>query len=104
MEISKVIFDVTESFPSHEKYSLKIQMERASISIPSNIAMGSSRTDKSFSHFLDISLDSSFELQTQILLEHYKKYISNESVVFLKLKIEEFQRATMSFQNTLNKQ
>ncbi|WP_433632651.1 four helix bundle protein [Chryseobacterium cucumeris] len=39
-------------------------MDRCAISIPSNIAEGSSRTNKSFSHFLDISLGSSFELQT----------------------------------------
>jgi four helix bundle protein len=78
-------------------------MDRCSISIPSNIAEGSSRTNKSFSHFIDISLGSSFELQTQLLLANHRKYITNELSNNIETKIEEFQKATMSFQNTLNK-
>ena len=52
-------------------------------------------------HFLDISLGSSFELQTQILLANHRKYLSNEQSEIFEIKIEEFQRATMVFQNTL---
>jgi len=70
--------------------------------MPSNIAEGSSRTNKSFSHFLDISLGSSFELQTQLLLANSQKYIADEVSQQIEDKIEEFQKATMSFQNTLN--
>ena len=55
MELSKIILDLTDTFPVSEKYGLKSQMDRCCISIPSNIAEGSSRTDKSFSYFLDIS-------------------------------------------------
>ena len=57
---------------------------------------------KSFSHFLDISLGSSFELQTQLLLANNRKYLSDETTHYFENKIEEFQKATMSFQNTLN--
>ncbi len=103
MELSKLILDLTDTFPTYEKYGLKSQMDRCSISIPSNIAEGSSRTNKSFSHFLDISLGSSFELQTQILLANHRKYLSDEKSENLETKIEEFQKATMVFQNTLNK-
>ena len=78
MEVSKVILVITESFPISEKYGLKSQMDRCCISTPSNIAEGSSRTNKSFSHFLDIALGSSFELQTQILLANHRNYLSNE--------------------------
>jgi len=103
MELSKFTLDLTDTFPAYEKYGLKSQMDRCSISIPSNIAEGSSRTNKSFSHFLDISLGSSFELQTQILLANHRKYLSDERIEFFEVKIEEFQKATMVFQNTLNK-
>ena len=103
MEISKLILDITDSFPVSEKFGLKSQMDKCSISIPSNIAEGSSRTNKSFSHFLDVSLGSSFELQTQLLLSNHRKYITDEYTNFIEIKIEEFQKATMSFQNTLNK-
>lgn len=101
MELSKLTLDLSDTFPTYEKYGLKSQMDRCSISIPSNIAEGSSRTNKSFSHFLDISLGSSFELQTQILLANHRKYLSNEQTEIFEIKIEEFQRATMVFQNTL---
>ena len=101
MELSKLTLDLTDTFLTYEKYGLKSQIDRCSISIPSNIAEGSSRTNKSFCHFLDISLGSSFELQTQILLANHRKYLSNEQSEIFEIKIEEFQRATMVFQNTL---
>tara|TARA_Y100000815_G_C13223794_1_gene455385 strand:+ start:794 stop:997 length:204 start_codon:yes stop_codon:yes gene_type:complete len=66
MEIVDDVFKATESFPNEEKFGLVSQINRCSVSIPSNIAEGSSRTDRSFSHFIDISLGSSFELETQL--------------------------------------
>lgn len=102
MEIAKIVLDVTDSFPPHEKFGLKSQMDRSGISMPSNIAEGSSRTNKSFRHFIDISLGSSFELQTQLLLANHRKYVSDEVTQNLEIKIEEFQKMTMSFQNTLS--
>lgn len=101
MEIAKNISEITAAFPSFENFGMRSQMDRCSVSIVSNVAEGSSRTNKSFSHFLDMSLGSSFELQTQLILANYKKYISDELTVSLESKIEEFQRATMVFQNTL---
>ena len=101
MEIAKDILDLTDTFPPHEKFGLKNQMDRCGISIPSNIAEGSSRSNKSFSHFIDISLGSSFELHTQLLLALHRRYVSEEKTITIENKIEEFQRMTMSFQNSL---
>lgn len=102
MQLSKNSLDLTDTFPAHERYGLKGQIDRCAVSIPSNIAEGSSRTNKSFSHFLDISLGSSFELQTQILLANHRKYMSDEECEVFESAIEEFQKATMVFQNMLN--
>lgn len=102
MEIAKDVFDITAAFPNEEKFGLVSQMNRCAVSIPSNIAEGSSRTSKSFSHFIDISLGSSFELQTQLILANSKKYISDDNLICIENKLEEFQKATMTFQNTLN--
>lgn len=62
IEIAFDVSDIVIEFPKHEKYDLSSQISRCSVSMPSNIAEGSARTYKSFSHFLDISLGSSFEL------------------------------------------
>ena len=101
LEITNNISDVLLDFPKHERYDLSSQISRCSVSMPSNIAEGSSRTDKSFRHYLDISLGSSFELGTQLLVAQHRKYINNETLKKLEEKIEEFQRMTMGFQNSL---
>ena len=49
IEIANDISDILINFPVDEKYDLSSQMNRCSVSIPSNIAEGSARTDKSFS-------------------------------------------------------
>jgi len=103
LEICNDMSDILQNFPKHEKYDLSSQMNRCSISIPSNIAEGSARTDKSFSYFLDISLGSSFELGTQLLVSKYRNYINTEQLDLFEKKLSEFQRMTMSFQNGLDK-
>lgn len=60
IEIVDDVFKITDTFPKEEKFGLVSQINRCSVSIPSNIAEGSSRTDKSFSYFIDISLGSFF--------------------------------------------
>ena len=100
IEIANDISDILIDFPKHERYDLSSQISRCSVSMPSNIAEGSSRTDKSFSHFLDISLGSSFELITQLIVAKHRKY-NRKYISKTRKKIEEFQRMTMSFQNGL---
>lgn len=102
LEITNNISDLLLNFPKHERFDLSSQISRCSVSMPSNIAEGSSRTDKSFSHFLDISLGSSFELGTQLLVAKHRNYINENNLKILEEKIEEFQRMTMGFQNSLN--
>nr|WP_298654918.1 four helix bundle protein [uncultured Flavobacterium sp.] len=63
------VYQLTKAFPSEELYALTSQIKRASVSIPSNIAEGYGRnTDKSFSHFIDISRGSLCELETQLII------------------------------------
>jgi four helix bundle protein len=101
IEIANDISDIILEFPKHERYDLSSQLSRCSVSIPSNIAEGSSRTDKSFSHFIDISLGSSFELNTQLIVAKHREYLNAQTFNQLEKKVEEFQRMTMGFQNGL---
>ena len=55
IEIVDDVFKLVKDFPNEERFGLISQLNRCSVSIPSNIAEGSSRTGKSFSHFIDIS-------------------------------------------------
>jgi four helix bundle protein len=64
IEIADEVYRISSKFPTEEKFGLTSQINRCAVSMPSNVAEGSSRTEKSFSHFLDISLGSSFELST----------------------------------------
>lgn len=101
LESSNDISDELQNLPKHEKYDLSSQMNRCSISIPSNVAEGLARTDKSFSHFLDISLGLSFELYTQLLVAKHRKYIEKNRLLSLHKNNKKFQKMTMSFQNGL---
>jgi four helix bundle protein len=61
--------DIFRIFENCRKYSLKDQIERAGLSIPSNIAEGSERgSTRDFAHFLNFSKASCGELRTQLYI------------------------------------
>ncbi|MDB9755047.1 four helix bundle protein [Winogradskyella sp.] len=101
IEIVDNVFGLISQFPNEEKFGLTSQLSRCSISIPSNIAEGSSRSNKSFSHFIDIALGSSFELETQLIIAFRRHYITQEQLTIIEEKLTEFQKMTMGFQNKL---
>src|SRR3989344_1348071 len=69
MDLVKEIYSLTANFPKDEMYGLKSQMERAGVSIPSQIAEGYLRKhQKEYVQFLSIALGSAAELETQILV------------------------------------
>ncbi len=68
MQLACETTNVVNKLPNAEKFTYRDQIVRSSISIPSNIAEGSSRDSrKDFKRFLQISLGSSFELETQLI-------------------------------------
>ena len=79
LEIASLIYLKTKEFPKDELYGLVSQMRRSAISIPSNIAEGSSKSsNKDFNRYLEIALGSSFELETQIIIAHELNFVSSE--------------------------
>lgn len=76
----KVIYEETNNFPSEEKFGLTLQVRRATVSVASNIAEGCGRgTDKQLAQFLNISIGSLCELETQIYLANDLEFIDNKS-------------------------
>ena len=79
MVLAKDIYAVTAHYPKSETYGLVSQMRRCVVSIPSNVAEGYGRgTNKDLVHFLYMSLASSNELETQLLLSREFTYLSEE--------------------------
>jgi four helix bundle protein len=75
LDLCDSIYKYTEKLPSKEKFNLISQMERCSVSVPSNIAEGSGkRTDVHFAEFLTTSLTSCYELETQLIICQRRKY------------------------------
>lgn len=69
MDLVEDIFKVTRKLPGEDKYGLAAQLQRAAVSIPSNISEGSARrSSKEFLNFLSISLGSAAEVETQLLI------------------------------------
>ena len=102
MEITADIHNISLKFPKNEVYGLVSQMNRAAVSMPSNIAEGSNRGNIHFKHYLNISLGSSFELQTQLLIANQNKYITDEKTKEIENKIIEFQKLTAGFISKLD--
>ena len=101
LDVANNISDLLLNFPKHERFDLSSQISRRPVSMPSNISKGSSRTDKSFRRFLNTSLGSSFELTTQLLIANHRNYINEKDLKILEERIEEFQKMTIGFQNSL---
>ena len=89
IDLSERIFILTKDFPKRYQVSLISQLEKSALSIPSNIAEGSSRgSDRDYKRFLEYSLGSCFELETQLIVSFRLSLLSkdafdklNESVV-----------------------
>ena len=93
VELADTIYTLTASFPKSEVYGLSSQMQRAAVSVPSNIAEGSGKgSDRDFARFVSISLGSLFELETQIEIAYRRGYISTENYYALCPKIESLQK------------
>jgi four helix bundle protein len=76
MDLAEEIYRITKSFPKEETYGLTIQLRRAAVSVPSNIAEGKGRSsDKELSQFLCHSRGSLFEIETQINLARRLGYL-----------------------------
>lgn len=96
------IYIVTSNFPDNEKFGITNQLRRASVSIPSNIAEGSSRTsNKEFSRFLEIAIGSAYEIETQLLISNDLNFLEFETLETLLNELEEIIKMISKFRSTL---
>ncbi|MBP6356179.1 MAG: four helix bundle protein [Paludibacter sp.] len=85
----KEIYTITKLFPSEERYNLCSQIQRASISIVSNIAEGLSRnSDKEKIRFIEIAYGSLMEVYCQVYISVDLLYITAQQFDELKSSID----------------
>jgi four helix bundle protein len=78
-------------------------MRRCSVSIPSNIAEGCRGSDKELTHFLNIALGSSFELETQLIISNDIGYVDTKDCKALIEELNILQKRMNAFRNVIKK-
>ena len=93
IELVEEVYRIIGAFPPDERYALGVQIKRASVSVPSNIAEGQARQHTGeFRQFLYVSLGSLAELDTQLIIAKRLVYITEEAHRNIREKIFALQK------------
>ncbi len=104
MDLVKLVYDLTDKFPRDEQFGLTLQIRKAVVSVPSNIAEGQGRNStKDFLRHLSIAYGSLMETETQNLIAEMRKYIVPEESITVLEKSAEVGRLVNGLSNSLVK-
>ncbi len=96
------VYKLTAKFPQNERFGLISQIQRAAVSIPSNVAEGAGRNNKGeFYQFLGIANGSPFELETQLMIASKLGYSDITETENICSKVSEVQNMIFGLQKTL---
>jgi four helix bundle protein len=102
IDLVRNVYELSSSFPRSEAYGLSSQMQRAAVSIPSNIAEGHAReSTKEYLQHLSIAQASLAELETQLEIAKQLNYISEEEATRLLEKMNSLGRQLFALRNAL---
>ena len=97
-----MIYDATQTFPSHEQFGLISQLRRAAVSVPSNIAEGKAHySNRDFVRFLRHARGSLAEIETQVLIAHQRRYLDTDTTTDLTQKADGLGRILSGLINSL---
>lgn len=103
VDFATQIYILTESFPKDEKFGLVSQIQRAAVSISSNVAEGHGRdSDKEFDRFLRIAIGSACEIDTQLEIAYRLSYINLEQKDSLKQDLDTILKSLYSLRKAIN--
>lgn len=98
MDLIDENYVLTSTLPDYEKFGLRTQMNRCSVSIASNISEGSSkRTDVHFVKYLNDSLGSAFEWETQLIVCFRQNFLTEDRFKLLEDKVQALQSKISNF-------
>ncbi len=93
MDLARSVYRETDKFPKTEVFGLLVQMRRAAVSVPSNIAEGHGRLNDGYlRQFLGTARGTLFELQTQMELAGDLHYLSQDTVASMMAQSDEVAR------------
>ena len=102
--LAVLLYRVTKKFPRNEQFGLISQLQRAVISVPSNIAEGHSRQHtKEFIQFLYVALGSAAELETQLAIAQELGYLAFDDYNGIIDNIKEIQKMLNGLINSLKR-
>ncbi len=96
------VYRLTKNFPREELYALSSQIQKASISIPANIAEGWG-TKKEYIQFLKIARGSLLELETHLIISQKLNYITQKDLEVLLMKTQEVGKMLNGLINSLGR-
>jgi len=95
------LYQSTRTFPKEELYGMTSQLNRAVISIGSNIAEGAGRnSDKEFLQFLSYAYGSTCEVDTQLIIASRLKMIELDKFKKLQNSLLEIQKMLFSLKSS----
>lgn len=104
MDLVKLVYDLTRKFPKEELFGLTLQIRKAVVSVPSNIAEGQGRNStKEFIRHLFIAYGSLMETETQSLIAKMQAYITTDESNEVSLKSAEVGRLINGLVNSLER-
>lgn len=102
IELVTEIYKLTKSFPNSETFGLASQIQRSSVSVPSNIAEGAARnSNKEFSHFLSIAQGSLAELEAQLIISKNIQYLSKDQFKSILANLIEIRKMLNGLQKSI---
>ena len=98
------VYSLSKQFPPQENFGIISQLQRAAVSVPSNIAEGMGRlSDKERLHFIDIAIGSLHEVMCQLEIAELLGYITQDQLSDMEKSIRKILMMLIGLRNTIDK-
>ena len=104
MDLGEEVYRITWTFPRNETYGLASQLQRAAVSVPSNIAEGHGRSQSGeYVRFLNIARGSLAEMKAQLLFGQRLGYLEQDKCALLVVKVDDLRRQIAALRTAIER-